>query len=296
MTPPVDDVARPTSALDPRLTPARGDVAAAHLRGVVEAQRFVEATPFQVTAGVAALRRDPQGGAEMVGQQRLGEAFDVYDEREGWGWGQTRADGYVGYVEMDALSAPVLAPDLKLTALRSYVFSAPDIRSAPRFLVSLNSRFTQERREGDFIHVARAGWIAAVHLAPLTHRAPDWVAVAERFLGAPYLWGGKESLGLDCSGLIQMALAAAGIDAPRDTDMQEAMVGVEADIAAPRRRGDLVFWRGHVGVMVDGTRLLHANGTWMETVLEPLEDVAARMAPKEGPITSVRHVPPTPAA
>jgi cell wall-associated NlpC family hydrolase len=140
-----------------------------------------------------------------------------------------------------------------------------------------------------FVRIAPDGFVWAEHLAPLDRFAPDWVATAERFLGAPYVWGGRTHHGIDCSGLVQIALASAGIAAPRDTDQQEAVLG-SAIASLARERGDLVFWNGHVGIMLDATRLLHANAFHMQVEIEPLADAIARIAPVAGPVTSIRRL------
>ncbi len=279
---------------DPRRTPARGDVAAAHLEGLVTAERYVQGQAYQVSAGVAPLRRRPAPDAMQETQLLFGETFTLYDEADGWGWGQADLDSYVGYVDMEALSAPPVEPTHKIAALRTYVFSEPDLKSAPLALLSLNARLTARETKGRFARIARwEGWVFEGHLRPLDARAPDWVAVAEGFLGAPYLWGGRESLGLDCSGLIQSALGAAAIPAPRDTDMQERELGrpvAAAEDLSGLQRGDLVFWAGHVGVMLDATRLLHANAHHMATAIEPLREAAARLHPLVGPIRAVKRL------
>lgn len=280
------------SELDPRLTPARSDIAADYLEGVVRAERFVSAQPYQVTAGVAGVRRAPTGDAEMVTQALHGEVFDVYDEHDGWGWGQSKIDGYVGYVAMDALSAPALSATHRVVALRTYVFSEPNLKSAPLFLLSLNADIVAEGpAHNGFVFAARAGWVFEGHVRAVGYREPDWVAAAERFVGAPYLWGGRESLGLDCSGLVQAGLHAAGMYCPRDADMQEGCIGVALDPAnRDLARGDLVFWPGHVGIMIDGTQMLHANAHHMASVVEPLAAAEARIgATDTGPVRSIRR-------
>ncbi|MGF1462556.1 MAG: C40 family peptidase [Maricaulaceae bacterium] len=281
--------------VDPRLTPNRGDIAADRLKGRVQAERFLAGTAYQVTAGVAAIRRTPDDDGAMDDQALHGEVFTVYEEVDGWGWGQSEADDYVGYVDMAALSAPVLPASHRVTALRTYVFSEPDLKSAPRFLISRAAQIVAGRAEGRFIEAQRAGWVFAGHLAALdAPPADDFVAVAETFLHAPYLWGGKESLGLDCSGLVQTAFAACGLACPRDADLQEAVLG-EALSLSPRpalRRGDLVFWPGHVGLMVDGTQLLHANAHHMATAIEPLTQAEARIGSQVGPIRAIKRLNP----
>jgi cell wall-associated NlpC family hydrolase len=282
------------SALDPRLNPFRPDLAAKVLEGQVEAERFVEGTGYQVSAGVAPVRKAPAGDAEQLSQALHGAVFTVYEEREGFGWGQMASDSYVGWVDMAALSAPVLETTHRVKALRTYVFSAPNLKSAPHFLLSLNAEITAEGEDGRFTKAARAGWVFTGHLGPKTALETDPVDVALRFLNTPYQWGGVESLGLDCSGLLQMAHRACGIAAPRDSDMFRtigAPVAISADHSG-YRRGDIICWKGHVGIMADEAMLLHANGFHMATVLEPLADVAARIADpnQAGPILTVRRL------
>lgn len=277
---------------DPRLTPARPDLAAAHLKGTVQAERFAEASPRAAIVPAAPIRKAPDEDAPMDDQLLFGDRFDVYEEKDGWAWGQAQGDSYVGYVRSRQLAEPGPPPDLKITALRSYAFSQPDIKSRPEMLLSLNARLTVSERQGRFVRDARAGWIIAGDTAPLDAAEPDYAGAAERFLGAPYLWGGKESLGLDCSGLVQMALAAACIAAPRDSDLQETL-GEPVEIAGDLtglKRGDLVFWAGHVGVMLDPARLIHANAHHMRTEIEPLTTAAARIAERGTPVRSIRRL------
>lgn len=275
---------------DPRTTPARPDVAAKFLEGKVEAARFVDGVMKQVNAAALALRRRPAPEAIQENQLLFGETFTVYDEAEGWAWGQAGLDDYVGYARAEGFSADVIAPTHRVTALRTYVFSQPAAKAPPLMLLSMNARVSERGREGGFIAIARGGYVFADHLAPLAAAAPDWVAQAERFIGAPYLWGGRESLGLDCSGLIQTALAAAGVRAPRDADMMERALGAPVADRADLKRGDLVFWAGHVGVMIDSQRLLHANSYHMATEIEPLAQAEARIAAIAGPIRTIKRL------
>lgn len=275
---------------DPRVTPARPDLAAAHLRGQIEAARFVEGQTFQAHLGGVPIRRAPDAAAMQEDQLLFGEVFTVYEQKDGWGWGQSAHDDYVGYVEMAALSAPPIVVTHRICALRTYAFSAPDLKSPPLLLLSLNAKARLEREEAGYAKLARTGWVPLRHLAPLAQTDADWVGVAEQFLGSPYLWGGRESLGLDCSGLLQTALEAAGIAAPRDADMLEKLGRPLPLGAEDLQRGDMVFWKGHCGVMLDGRRLLHANAFHMQTAIEPLAQAAQRIAQTAGPIRAIKRL------
>lgn len=262
---------------DPRLTPARSDVAAAKLKGKVAAAHFVEPSPRQVRVGASVLREAPSFSARLETQLLYGELFDVYDEdADGWAWGQARLDGYVGYARADSLAPDLETPTHRVSVLRTLVFPEPDKKSQPPSPLSLNAKLTIVGRENGFAALSRGGWVFEAHLAPIDHVISDWVARAEMFVGLPYLWGGKDSSAVDCSGLVQTALETAGVSAPRDADMQEAALGAPIAPDSTLQRGDLVFWPGHVGIMRSATDLLHANAHFMQTVIEPLADVVAR--------------------
>jgi cell wall-associated NlpC family hydrolase len=280
-------------ALDPRVTPVRPDLAAAHLRGQVEAPRYAEGRAAQVIAASAPLRRGPDPNAPLETEALHGESVTVYDERDGWAWAQLERDRYVGYLPGAALGAPS-APTHRVAALRTHAYPGPSIKLPPRMALSLGARLKIAGREGDFAVSAGGLYVWSRHLAELGSREPDCVAVAERFLETPYLWGGRTSEGVDCSGLVQTALTAAGVAAPRDSDMMEAALGEPITIGdpeAPLKRGDLVFWKGHVGIMRDPVTLLHANGWHMKTVSEPLAEARDRIAANGGgKVTSVRRL------
>jgi cell wall-associated NlpC family hydrolase len=280
-------------SLDPRLTPARGDIAASHLKGQVEATRFLDGARFQVAKSHAALRARPEAGAEQVNQALFGETFMAYDQSNGWAWGQLEADGYVGWMALAALSNTVVAPSHRVSALRTFVFDRPDLKSAPLMALSINAKFAAGESQKTFLRAEGSGWIFAGHASPLAQVEPDFVAVAERFVGAPYLWGGRDSIGLDCSGLVQMSLEAAGVKVLRDSDMQAASIG---EIIQPGpdhanlRRGDFVFWAGHVAIMLDAVRLIHANAWHMATEIEPLSEAVVRIAKVAGEVKRVRRL------
>jgi cell wall-associated NlpC family hydrolase len=278
-----------TAAPDPRTTPARPDLAAARLRGVVAAAAYAEPRPFVAAAPMVPVTGRPDAEAPMTTQLLLGEGFDVYETRDGWAWGQCAADGYVGYAPEAALAPPAEPPSDRVRALTAVVYAGPDLRARAVGAVPFGALLAAGPAEGAFRPLALGGWIPAVHLAPLDAPEPDWVAVAERFLGAPYLWGGRSPAGLDCSGLVQVARQAAGLPTPRDSDMQAATGAPLAD-GEPAARGDLAFWRGHVGIMTDAATLLHANAHAMAVTAEPLAAVVARVeAAGGGPVTARRR-------
>ena len=285
----------PPASFDRRLTPARPDLAADHLRGLVDAPRYAKGRAMRVIAASAPLRRFADADAPLETEALYGESVTVYDEEGEWAWAQLDLDQYVGYLPCTALGAP-LSPTHRVAALRTHAYPGPSIKLPPRIALSLGARVTIVRQEGDFAVSEGGLHLWSRHLAEVGSHEPDFVAVAERFLETPYLWGGRTSEGIDCSGLVQTALTAAGIAAPRDSDMMEAGLGRRIAIDDPETlfaRGDLVFWRGHVGIMRDPLTLLHANGWHMKVVSEPLAEARDRIAANGGgQVTSVRRLAP----
>ena len=284
------------SALDPRLNAFRPDLADASLRGKVDAGRFVEAARRRVVAFSAPLKHEPRPDAPLDSEVLRGEIFRVLDEStEGWSWGQLETDSYVGYVPTGALGTLPPEPTHRVTALRTFVYPGPDLKFPALGALSFGSRVAlagETVTRGTLYRrlAGGEGAIVAAHVTPID--APpetDFVAVAERFVETPYLWGGRTSLGLDCSALVQLSLMATGKTVPRDTDLQEKLLGVPVvgGAAGALARGDLVFWKGHVGILVDGARMVHASGHAMTVVVEPLADAVARI----GPPTSLCRLP-----
>lgn len=279
-------------AFDPRVTPARVDLAAKHLEGKVKAARYVEGRIYDVIEPQAPLRREPRPDASLDTEALKGERVTIYDSNgEGWAWGQLAADGYVGWLPENALMPAGAAPTHKVTALRTLAFPGPSIKLPPLEALPLGARVAIARIEDRMAVTQSGAYVPAAHLAPLDQNETDFVAVAERFLGAPYLWGGKTALGLDCSGLVQVALTVCGVSCPRDSDMQEAALGtaVAAD-PSTLKRGDLVFWKGHVAIVRSPDSLLHANAYHMAVAIEPIADAVIRIRNAGSEITSTRRL------
>jgi hypothetical protein len=278
---------------DPRLTPARPDLAAKYLEGKIEAARFVEGEVFEITDAVAPLRRAAAPDAELMTQALRGERVTIYDRNpEGWAWGQLDSDGYVGWLPDAALAKPGAAPTHHVTAIRTFAFSGPSIKLPPVETLVMGSAVTVTREDGAFA-VTREGWhLPKSHLAAIGHRETDFVAVAERFVGTPYLWGGKSGLGIDCSGLVQISLKAAGIGCPRDSDMQQDALGRALDLAESKRlrRGDLLFWKGHVAIARDAGTIVHANAHHMATVIEDTQAALARINAAGSELVAIKRI------
>jgi cell wall-associated NlpC family hydrolase len=278
--------------LDKRLNVFRPDLADSRLQGKFAAERFVEGRATRVGVAVASVHREPHFDAMQITQALPGEDVIVFEENNGWAWVQLADDGYVGYLKADHLTNAVAPATHKIAVPSSFLFAAPDIKAQPARSIPMLAKLTAVGEDDRFLKLSNGLFALKDHTSPVAVFESDPSAVALRFLNAPYYWGGKTAAGLDCSGLVQLALMACGINAPRDSDMLESAVGEPLpDIDTSKlQRNDLVFWKGHVGIMTDSATLLHANGHFMLTVEEPLVEAQFRIARTYGNITSIRRL------
>lgn len=284
-------------ALDRRLNAFRSDLADVRLKGRVEAARYVEGLAASVFTSLADVRRAPSINAGVDTQLVFGAPVLLFEEASGWAWVQAEYDGYVGYVEMSALGRGAPLANHIVAAPRTFLYPEPDLKSPRCGELSMGSLFEvtgfEERRETRYAVLASGQAVIAGHLRSVEEHSPNFVAVAETLLFTPYLWGGVSAFGIDCSGLVQLSMRMSGKSVLRDSDMQAETIGEEIEPGrdfTALRRGDLVFWKGHVGIMTDAADLLHANGHTMMVSREKLSDAVNRIGYLYGGPTGFRRL------
>lgn len=273
---------------DPKRTPARADLAADFLHGKVPAKKFVTGTSYQVNSLVADLVFCPTPNQTLETQLLFGEPFIGYENKNGWIWGQATRDGFVGYVGASHLVLAGPKPDHWVSALRTPIYSYPDLKAPIDGYLHRNSQVCVTGYDDHYRNIG-LGWVHDGDLQPQAKPADDWVEIAQSYLHTPYLWGGRSSFGLDCSALVQNALHATGIACPRDSYMQQADLGKTLQLD-DLRRGDLIFWKGHVGLMLSEDQFLHANAHHMATAIEPVQTAIDRLINTAGPVIAVQRL------
>ncbi len=274
---------------DPRRLASNGIYAAAELEGQVTAQFFVAGEMQRIARPVADLRVS-RGAGPLDRQLLYGDRFRVLHRDSGHAFGQSDRGGYVGWVAEAAL-ADWIDPNSRVTARASLGFRARDLKTPDPLRLPMGARVSVQAHDNHWAETACGLFLPLSHLAPLDDHPTDPVDVAERFLGAPYLWGGNSDLGIDCSGLVQIACLACGIECPGDSDQQQAELGVALAGRSQIRRGDLLFWPGHVAWVVNDRTILHANAHHMAVAMEPLPEAAERIKAKgEGAITARKRL------
>jgi cell wall-associated NlpC family hydrolase len=278
--------------LDRRLNAFRPDLADRRLEGKVEAPAFADGRAAHVRMPVLDMRRAPSPESGIDTQLTLGQDVLVFEEDEGFAWVQALGDGYVGYVNSNGLAEGASHADHVIAAPRTFVYPAPDLKTVPTAVLSMGSLVEivgfEERRGTGYGLLPSGEAVVARHVRPVRDQAPDYVAVAEELLNTPYLWGGATAFGIDCSGLVQLSMRMAGRQAPRDSDMQGAGIGSPVD-GGDLRRGDLVFWKGHVAIVTAPDTIIHANGHTMTVALESLPGAVSRIGYLYGQPTGYRR-------
>lgn len=281
---------------DRRLTPFNGRVAHVSLRGQVEAERFTEGTLMEVQTEILPLLATPEGPRDR--ELLIGEGFVLLEEVEGFAFGFAERDGYVGWVFAEFLH-PKREATHRIAAIRSYWQEDPDLKLSARiFPLSFGARLRVIGRQDAWSRISiqtasgeawfRDSWVPTAHLAPADSLEDDPVSVAEKFLGTPYVWGGNSAFGIDCSGLVQASLLASGIACPGDADLQ---MSLGAEEQGPLARGDLIFWKGHVAMVADPARIIHANAHHMAVAYEGMDEAIARIASQGGgPVLARRRI------
>ncbi|MCV9962107.1 NlpC/P60 family protein [Pararhizobium sp. BT-229] len=266
---------------DRRLNAYRTDLAEERLRGVVEAASYVSGSPGLICVPVVQMRARPELECGTDTELLLGETVRVLDTDGGWAWVKADFDGYVGYVPDYAVSPVVRSLTHIITAPRTFIYTGPDLKFPTVQALSMGNRIAvideRETRGTRYFLLEGGQAVIAGHCVALGEPlGDDYVSVATRFVETPYLWGGRSGFGIDCSGLVQLSMMMTGKSVPRDTDMQAKGLGTAIN-RDELRRGDLVFWKGHVAIMEDEQTLLHANGHTMTVSREGLEDAIRRI-------------------
>ena len=267
---------------DSRITPIRRDLASAVYKAIVKRKKYVNAKLATVKSAFSPLYSNK--GSKLSTQLLYGEECDVFETKNGWSWIQSRRDNYVGYTPSIHLTRKTYKPNSKVISLRTVIYTKPDIKSVTRGYLSFNSLVEVIKIKGKYSLIKNLGWCPSLDLVKIKSSKFNHIDLSKQYLDTPYLWGGRDSMGIDCSGLVQNRPQINNRPFPRDTDMQEIFVTNEVKYEKDLKAGDLVFWKGHVAMMIDNSNIIHANAFHMKTAIEPLSTAKKRILKSNGKI------------
>ena len=267
---------------DSRITPIRRDLASAAYKAIVKRKKYVTAKLATVKSAFTPLYSNK--GSKLSTQLLYGEECDVFETKNGWSWIQSRRDNYVGYTPTINLTRKIYKPNSKVISLRTVIYTKPDIKSVTKGYLSFNSLVEVIKIKGKYSLIKNLGWCPSLDLVNIKSSKFNHIDLSKQYLDTPYLWGGRDSMGIDCSGLVQNLHQINNRPFPRDTDMQEIFVTNEVKYEKDLKAGDLVFWKGHVAMMIDNSNIIHANAFHMKTAIEPLSTAKKRILKSNGKI------------
>ena len=267
---------------DTRITPIRRDLASTAYKAIVKRKKYVTAKLATVKSTFTPLYSNK--GSKLSTQLLYGEECDVFETKNGWSWIQTRRDNYVGYTPTINLTRKIYKPNSKVISLRTVIYTKPDIKSVTKGYLSFNSLVEVIKIKGKYSLIKNLGWCPSLDLVKIKSSKFNHIDLSKQYLDTPYLWGGRDSMGIDCSGLVQYLHQINNRPFPRDTDMQEIFVTKEVKYEKDLKAGDLVFWKGHGAMMSDNSNIIHANAFHMKTAIEPLSTAKKRILKSNGKI------------
>ena len=267
---------------DTRITPIRRDLASTAYKAIVKRKKYVTAKLATVKSAFTPLYSNK--GSKLSTQLLYGEECDVFETKNGWSWIQSRRDNYVGYTPTINLTRKIYKPNSKVISLRTVIYTKPDIKSVTKGYLSFNSLVEVIKIKGKYSLIKNLGWCPSLDLAKIKSSKFNHIDLSKQYLDTPYLWGGRDSMGIDCSGLVQNLHQINNRPFPRDTDMQEIFVTNEVKYEKDLKAGDLVFWKGHVAMMIDNSNIIHANAFHMKTAIESLSTAKKRILKSNGKI------------
>ena len=267
---------------DTRITPIRRDLASTAYKAIVKRKKYVTAKQATVKSTFTPLYANK--GSKLSTQLLYGEECDIFDTKNGWSWIQSRRDNYVGYTPTINLTRKIYKPNSKVISLRTIIYTKPDIKSVTKGYLSFNSLVEVIKIKGKYSLIKNLGWCPSLDLVKIKSSKFNHIDLSKQYLDTPYLWGGRDSMGIDCSGLVQNLHQINNRPFPRDTDMQEIFVTNEVKFEKDLKAGDLVFWKGHVAMMIDNSNIIHANAFHMKTAIEPLSTAKKRILKSNGKI------------